>query len=207
LTKGAKQCIIYRGAIIIIKLRQAVIVEGKYDKAKLANIIDAPIITADGFNLFNNTEKTELIRFFARTSGIIILTDSDRAGFKIRGFIKGAVNEGEIINVYIPDIFGKERRKSAPGREGKLGVEGIPDEIIVEAFRKAGVFSENTPPRPKITKADLAAKGLSGGENASKRRRELQSQLGLPENLTAGGLLDVLNVIYSKDEFEKLCLN
>jgi ribonuclease M5 len=195
------------GAIVIIKIKQAVIVEGKYDKSKLSNIIDAPIITVDGFRIFKNPEKTELIRFFARTSGIIILTDSDRAGFKIRGYIKGIVTEGEIINVYIPDIFGKERRKSAPGREGKIGVEGIPDELLIEAFDRAGVFSDSVPDRPKITKADLAAKGLSGTENASERRKTLQKELGLPENLTANGLLDVLNVIYTKDEFKKLCLN
>ncbi|MDR0992527.1 MAG: DUF4093 domain-containing protein [Ruminococcus sp.] len=188
----------------MIKLKQAVIVEGKYDKAKLSNIIDAPIIDVDGFGIFNNPEKAELIRFFARRTGIIILTDSDRAGFKIRGFIKGIVNEGEAINVYIPDIYGKERRKTAPGREGKLGVEGIPDDILIEAFTKAGVFSETAPVRPKITKADLAAKGLSGGKNSAERRKKLQASLGLPENLTANGLLDVLNAMFGREEFERL---
>jgi ribonuclease M5 len=174
-------------------------------------LIDAPIITVDGFGLFRDTEKLELIRFFAKKTGIIILTDSDRAGFKIRGYIKGAVKDGEITDVYIPDIFGKERRKTTPGREGKIGVEGISDGLLLEAFKKAGVITDgcensakSSVPREKITKADLVLSGLSGGKNASTRRKTLQKQLGLPENLSANGLLDVLNVMFDRESFLKL---
>jgi ribonuclease M5 len=154
----------------------------------------------------NDPEKTELIRFFAKTTGIVILTDSDRAGFKIRNFIKSAVKDGEITNVYIPDIFGKERRKTSPGREGKIGVEGIEDALLLEAFKKAGVTGvsksqEDSAPSEKITKADLAEKGLSGGDNSSEKRRSLQKKLNLPENLSANGLLDVLNVMFTREEF------
>jgi ribonuclease M5 len=186
--------------------KQAVIVEGKYDKAKLANIIDAPIITVDGFGLFKNAEKLALIRYFAEKTGIIILTDSDRAGFKIRGYIKGAVLKGEIIDVYIPDIYGKERRKVSPGKEGKLGVEGVPDEVLIEAFAKAGISdkpADSDNRTEKITKADLAAAGLSGGNNSAEKRRELQKELCLPEHLSANGLLDILNVMMSRDDFLK----
>ena len=120
--------------------------EGKYDKIKLSSIIDAVIIPTNGFTVFKDRETLEIIRYFAAATGIIILTDSDSAGFKIRSFIKGAVKNGRILNVYIPDIFGKERRKTVPSKEGKLGVEGIEKEIILEAFRKAGITAEEQPP-------------------------------------------------------------
>ncbi len=123
----------------MLKVEQAIVVEGKYDKIKLESIIDATIVVTNGYGIFKDREKLELIRFYARKKGIIILTDSDGAGFKIRGFLKGSVPEGSIKNVYIPDIFGKEKRKVKPSAEGKLGVEGIKKELIVEAFRKAGI--------------------------------------------------------------------
>ncbi|MDE7279384.1 MAG: toprim domain-containing protein, partial [Oscillospiraceae bacterium] len=128
----------------MLHVKQAVIVEGKYDKIKLSSVIDGVIIPTDGFNVFKNKETLALIRYFAETTGIIILTDSDAAGFKIRSFLKGAVGgKGEILNVYVPDIFGKERRKTAPSKEGKLGVEGMEKEIILEAFRKAGIAADD----------------------------------------------------------------
>ena len=127
----------------MIKIKEAVIVEGKYDKIKLSSIIDTVIITTEGFRIFKNPEKLSLIRYYAQKTGVIILTDSDSAGFKIRGFLKGAIGKGKITNVYIPDIFGKEKRKENFSAEGKLGVEGIPADIIRDAFRKAGISSSN----------------------------------------------------------------
>ena len=134
----------------MLRVKQAVIVEGKYDKIKLSSVIDGVIIPTNGFNVFKNRETLELIRYFAETSGIIILTDSDAAGFKIRSFLKGAVGKGEILNVYVPDIFGKEKRKTVPSKEGKLGVEGMEKAVLLEAFRKAGVIAEENGDRKSV---------------------------------------------------------
>lgn len=186
----------------MLHIEQAVIVEGKYDKIKLSSVVDAVIITTDGFSVIKNKEKLELIRFFAQKKGIIILTDSDSAGFKIRNFLKGAVSDGKIVNVYIPDIFGKEKRKSVPSKEGKLGVEGIDPKILLEAFEKAGVISckkkENSDP---ITKLDLFDTGLSGGRNSSEKRNLLLKKLGMPELLTTNAMLEVINTMMSREEF------
>lgn len=190
----------------MIHLEQAVIVEGKYDKIKLSSIIDAVIITTNGFSVIKNKEKLEIIRFYAANKGIIILTDSDRAGFKIRNFIKGAVKNGKITNVYIPDIFGKEKRKAAPSKEGKLGVEGIDKDILIKAFEKAGITSsESTVRTEPVTKIDLYEAGLSGGENSSDKRSMLLKELGLPQLLTTGGMLDIINSMMDRDEFFTLC--
>lgn len=190
----------------MIHLEQAVIVEGKYDKIKLSSIIDAVIITTNGFSVIKNKEKLEIIRFYAANKGIIILTDSDRAGFKIRNFIKGAVKNGKITNVYIPDIFGKEKRKAAPSKEGKLGVEGIDKDIIIKAFEKAGISSSETVERgDPVTNIDLYEAGLSGGENSSEKRSILLKELGMPQLLTTGGMLDIINSMMSRDEFLALC--
>lgn len=190
----------------MIHLEQAVIVEGKYDKIKLSSIIDAVIITTNGFSVINNKEKLDIIRFYAADKGIIILTDSDRAGFKIRNFIKGAVKNGKITNVYIPDIFGKEKRKAAPSKEGKLGVEGIDKDILIQAFEKAGIVPSETVRRGEpITKLDLYEAGLSGGENSSEKRSILLKELGMPQLLTTGGMLEILNSMMSRDEFLLLC--
>ncbi len=186
----------------MLKLKEAVIVEGKYDKIKLSSLIDAVIIPTNGFNIFKNRETLELIRYFASNTGIIILTDSDAAGFKIRSYIKGAVKNGKITNVYIPDIFGKERRKTSPSKEGKLGVEGVEKEIILEAFRKAGIFADDTEiPSDPITRLDLYETGLSGGENSSEIRKRLLLKLDLPQRLTASGILDILNTLMTRQEF------
>lgn len=187
----------------MLHVKQAVIVEGKYDKIKLSSIIDGVIIPTDGFNVFKNKETLALIRYFAETTGIIILTDSDAAGFKIRSFLKGAVGNGEILNVYVPDIFGKERRKTTPSKEGKLGVEGMEKEIILEAFRKAGIVAEEDgeqSQREPITKLDLYECGLSGGKNSSAMRKKLLAELKLPELLTASGMVAILNTMMSRQE-------
>lgn len=193
----------------MIKLQQAVIVEGKYDKIKLSALVDAPILQTDGFRIFKDKEKMALIRAFAQTTGVIILTDSDAAGFQIRNYLKGSIPKGKIYHAYIPDILGKEKRKKAPSKEGKLGVEGMQLAILKEAIQKCGVGpAPNLPQGPKITKADLFADGLSGGEQSAQKRAKLMKHLGLPEHLSANALLTVLNTLYGfaryKEEVEKL---
>lgn len=188
----------------MIKLEQAVIVEGKYDKIKLSSIIDAVIITTNGFNIFKDTEKLELIRYYAEKTGIIIMTDSDSAGFIIRNHIKGAVKKGTIINVYIPDIMGKEKRKLKPSAEGKLGVEGVEKKIILEALEKAGVTASAGEEREKITKTDLFTLGLSGGKNSSDLRKKLLEYLKLPSLLSPNSMLEVLNTMMSPEELEEI---
>lgn len=186
----------------MIKIKQAVIVEGKYDKIRLSNIVDTVIVPVHGFSVYRDRETAELIRTLARTRGIIILTDSDSAGFQIRNKIKEIARGGSVINVYVPDIKGRERRKREPSKQGLLGVEGIDDDIILEAFRKAGVLAENSEaPKDPITKADLFDLGLIGAENSAQRRAELQRSLGLPERLSANMLLEMLNVMYTRERF------
>lgn len=193
----------------MLRVEQAVVVEGKYDKIKLQSIIDATIIVTNGYGIFKDKEKLELIRFYARKKGIIILTDSDGAGFKIRGYLKGAVPEGKIKNVYIPDVFGKEKRKEKPSCEGKLGVEGIKKELIIEAFNKAGIkfssdesvsYKEKTP----VTRADIYEAGLTGLPDSSERRRKLLKKLGLPERLSTSGMLEAINTMMSAEEFVQM---
>lgn len=186
----------------MLKIKQTIIVEGKYDKIRLSNLVDAVIIPTNGFALYKDKETVGLIKMLAKKTGIIILTDSDSAGFQIRSRLRSITHGCEVINVYIPDIPGKERRKRSPSAEGKLGVEGIDDEILLEAFRKAGVFAEERiAPKEPITKADLMELGLVGGENSADKRAELQRRLGLPERLSANMLLEILNVMYSREDF------
>lgn len=184
----------------MIKIKEAVIVEGKYDKIKLSSVIDAVIIVTNGFGIFRDTERLELIRYYAKKTGIVILTDSDSAGRKIRGYIKGAVKDGNIKNVYIPDIFGKEKRKKVPSAEGKLGVEGIDVHTLLEAFSKAGITSQERTSPPDITNITLYELGLTGGKNSSALRKKLQKSLGLPEFLSTGALLEVLNTMMTAEE-------
>lgn len=192
----------------MIKIKQAVIVEGKYDKIRLSNIVDAVIIPTHGFSIYKDKETAELIKTLARTTGIIILTDSDSAGFQIRSRIRNIVRDGEVINVYIPDIAGKERRKREPSKEGLLGVEGIDDKLLIEAFRKAGVIAEERPRvTDPITKADLLDLGLVGGEGSAAKRADLQKKLGLPARLSANMLLEILNVMYTREDFVTFCNN
>ncbi len=192
----------------MIKIKEAVIVEGKYDKIRLANFIDGLIVTTDGFGIFKNKDKQMLIRHLADTRGILILTDSDGAGFVIRNFLKGAVPADKIKHAYIPDIFGKEKRKPHPSKEGKLGVEGISEEILCRAIAASGAECElnRTAKSVKdITKADLYAYGLTGTPNASQNRELLKKAMHLPENLSSNALLDILNCTITKTELEQLC--
>ncbi len=192
----------------MIKVKEAIIVEGKHDKIKLANFIDGLIITTDGFGIFKNREKQMLIRHLAETRGILILTDSDGAGFVIRNFLKGAVPNDKIKNAYIPDIFGKEKRKSQPSKEGKLGVEGISEEILCRVIADSGAeceLNKNIKSVGDITKADLFENGLTGTPNSSVNRAALKQAMHLPENLTSNALLDILNCTMTKTEFEQLC--
>lgn len=193
----------------MIKIKQAVIVEGKYDKIRLSNIVDAVIIPVHGFSIFKDRDTRELIKSLAKTCGIVILTDSDSAGFQIRARIREIAHGGEVINVYIPDVAGKERRKREPSKEGLLGVEGIDDKLLLEAFSKAGVTADHVPQKTAgtdpITKADLLELGLVGGADSAARRAELQRRLGLPARLSANMLIEILNVMYSREDLEKIC--
>lgn len=188
----------------MLHTNMAVIVEGKYDKIKLSSIIDAVIIPTNGFGVFRDKEKMSLIRYYASNTGIIIMTDSDSAGFKIRNHIKGSVGNARVVNVYIPDIYGKERRKTEYSKEGKLGVEGVPDKIIIESFQKAGIcFTDKPEAYQPITKLDLFEDGLSGGKESSEMRRLLLKHLGLPELLTTNSMLEVLNVMLTKEQYKE----
>lgn len=186
----------------MIHIEQAVIVEGKYDKIKLSSVIDAVIIPTNGFTVFKDKEKLALIRYYAEKKGLIVFTDSDTAGFKIRNYIKGAVKNGTIINVYIPDIFGKEKRKTAPSKEGKLGVEGVSVQIILDAFAKAGITAcEKSQQREQITRLDFYELGLSGHDNSSEKRKLVLKKLNLPELLTTTSMLEILNTMMSRQDF------
>ena len=184
----------------MIKINEAIIVEGKYDKIKLCSIVDAVIIVTGGFGIFKDAEKLELIRYYAEKTGVIILTDSDSAGRRIRGYIKGAIKNGTVKNVYIPDVFGKEKRKVKPSAEGKLGVEGIDGATLLAAFEKAGITAAERSAPPDITKLTLYELGLSGGSNSSELRRRLQKSLGLPSLLSASALTEVLNTMMTAAE-------
>lgn len=187
----------------MIKLDRPVIVEGKYDIIKLSGIIDSLIIKTDGFGIFKDKEKQALLRRLASEKGIIVLTDSDSAGFLIRNFINSTVPKDKITHVYIPDVFGKEKRKTEKSKEGKLGVEGISEKLLLEAFTKAGVIasqSENTE-RQLITNIDLYEYGLTGRENSSEKRKLLLKRLALPERLSTSSLIKTLNTFVTYEEF------
>ncbi|MBR5273321.1 MAG: DUF4093 domain-containing protein [Clostridia bacterium] len=186
----------------MIKIKQAVIVEGKYDKIKLESIVDALIITTDGFEIFKDSEKMAMIRRLAETNGLLIMTDSDVAGFKIRSYISGSVDSDKIFHAYIPDILGKEPRKEKGSKEGKLGVEGVPSKLIVEALERAGVICEVVDSKPAfMTKYRLYSDGISGNSDSSKLRVELLKALSLPERLSANSLVKVINESYSEEEY------
>lgn len=185
-------------------VREVIVVEGRYDKNTLSQVVDAVIIETSGFGIFNDAEKRKLLQTMAAARGLIVLTDSDGAGFVIRNYIKGCVDPKLVKHAYIPDIYGKERRKSAPSREGKLGVEGMKPQVLLDALIRAGATfddEENKKSAPRISKADMYAHGLSGREGSAEKRARLIRQLGLPERLTADGLLDVLNATMSREEF------
>ncbi len=193
----------------VIKIKEAVVVEGKYDKIKLSGILDTVIIETDGFAIFKDKEKQHLIRFLAEKRGIIIMTDSDSAGFKIRSFIKGIIKNDNIKNVYIPDIYGKEKRKTEVSKEGKLGVEGMETQVIMSALQKAGVlYNENSKKQGReITHTDFFEDGISGGENSSKIRKAFAKELGLPEKISSSALLKIINSYMTYDEYKKTLKN
>lgn len=193
----------------MIKLKQAVIVEGRYDKIKLKNIIDAPIIETNGFRIFNDKQRQSLIRQIADKRGILIMTDSDGAGFVIRNFLKGTVDKSKIKNCYIPQLSGKEKRKEHKSAEGFLGVEGVPDEVIIEAVRKSGaeIVGEEAQERKEITKADLYSLGLTGTENSAQKRKQLLDKLNLPGYLSTNAMLTALNCLYSLEELKNIIGN
>ena len=189
----------------MIRLKEAIIVEGRYDKIKLSGIVDAPIIETGGFRVFNDREKQKLIRQIAAARGIVILTDSDGAGFVIRNFLKGAVPKGQIKNCYIPQLAGKEKRKAQAGKEGLLGVEGMTDEVIIEALRRCGatVLGEQTAAREEISKADLYELGLTGTAYSAELRQGLLKYLNLPTYLSTNAMLTALNCLYSLEELKE----
>ncbi|MBE6963000.1 MAG: DUF4093 domain-containing protein [Ruminococcaceae bacterium] len=191
-------------------IREVIVVEGRYDKNTLLQVVDATVITLGGFAVFDDREKLAFLRRLAEKQGIIVLTDSDGAGFMIRNYLKGALPKELVKQAYIPDVSGKERRKRHGGKEGKLGVEGMKPEILLEALRRAGATfldesgTESTPAGEPITKTDLFLWGLSGGVGSADKRSALLKKLELPEHLTANGLLDALNLLYSREEAENL---
>ena len=182
----------------MVKIQEAIIVEGKYDKNTLSQIVDAPIFQTDGFSVMNNKDQLALFRRLAQTRGLIIFTDSDGAGFVIRNFLKGALPPQWVKHAYIPDVFGKERRKDAPGKEGKLGVEGMGREIILDSLRKAGATflgEESKVEFSSITKQDLFELGLSGTACSCQKRKELLKFLDMPEHMSANAMLQALNLL------------
>lgn len=190
----------------MIKIDEIIIVEGKYDKIKLESIIDAVIIQTDGFSIFKDKEKIEMLRNLAKQKGILILTDSDRAGFLIRGHINSCINEGIVKNAFIPDILGKERRKHMPSKEGKLGVEGIEKEILIKSLKNAGVRLDNTDKKQEkqIKKMHFYEDGIIGRENSAILKNKLIEHLNLPKRISSNSLLDVINSLYSFDEYRKI---
>lgn len=190
-----------------IKLTQAVIVEGRYDKIKLSNILDAFIIETNGFAIFKDKKKLAFIKKLARERGIIVLTDSDHAGFMIRNYISSGVPKDRIINVYIPDVYGKEKRKDTPSKEGKLGVEGMTKDVILSALKKAGVTSQQVENPDPVTNFDLYDLGLSGTPNAKENKKILLKKLDLPEFLSTNSLLSCINNMMTRQELYNLMQN
>ena len=190
----------------MVRIKEAIVVEGRYDKNTLSQIVDAVIFETAGFGVFKDKQKMALLRQVAQKRGLIVFTDPDGAGLVIRNHIKSAIAGEYLKHAYVPDIMGKERRKAAPGKEGKLGVEGMRPEVILDALKRAGATlgGECTSVLQEITKQDLVELGLSGGKDSAAKRILLQKKLGLPENMSANALLQALNVLYSVDELTQI---
>ena len=191
----------------MVKIKEAIVVEGRYDKNTLSQIVDAPILETGGFGIFKDKQQMKLLRQVAQIRGLIVFTDADGAGFVIRNHIKSAIPGKYLKHAYTPDIFGKERRKAAPGKEGKLGVEGMRPEIIIEALKKAGATIEGeteTRTRQEIGKADLMYLGLAGMPGSEENRKKLMKHLDLPERMSPNALLQALNLLYSLEELTQL---
>ena len=189
----------------MVKIKEAILVEGRYDKNTLSQIVDAPILETGGFGIFKDKQQMALLRKIAQLRGLIVFTDSDGAGFVIRNHVKSAIPGKYLKHAYTPDIFGKERRKAKSGKEGKLGVEGMNPEIILDALRKAGATMDGeTAGEGGITKQDLMELGLSGGPDSSAKRLQLLKKLELPEHMSANAMLQALNLLYTKGQLEEL---
>ena len=189
----------------MVKIREAIVVEGRYDKNTLSQIVDAPIFETSGFGIMKDKAQLSLLRKVAQVRGLVVMTDSDGAGFVIRNFLKSSIPAQYLKHAYIPDIYGKEKRKSAPGKEGKLGVEGMKPEVVVEALRRAGATIEGEAAATPscITKQDLVELGLSGGANSNAKRHMLLKKLGLPEHMSANAMLQALNLLYTPTELRE----
>ena len=191
----------------MVKIKEAIVVEGRYDKNTLAQIVDATILETNGFGIFKDKQQMKLLRKAAEKRGLIVFTDADGAGFVIRNHIKSAIPGKYLKHAYTPDVFGKERRKAAPGKEGKLGVEGMRPEVILDALRKAGATIEGeteTRTMQEITKADLVVLGPSGMPGSEENRKRLVKKLDLPERISPNGLLQALNLLYTLEELTEL---
>ena len=191
----------------MLKIKEAIVVEGRYDKNTLSQLVDAPILETSGFGIMKDKQQLKLLRKVAQSRGLIVFTDSDGAGFVIRNFLKGAIPAQYLRHAYIPDIPGKERRKASPGKEGKLGVEGMTPQVILDALRKAGatVIGEEQARSPgNITKQDMMELGLSGGADSSFLRKKLLKKLDLPEHMSANALLQAVNLLYTLDELREI---
>ena len=190
------------------KIREVIVVEGRYDKNTISQVVDATVVTLGGFSVFNNKEKLAFLRRLAEERGLIVLTDSDGAGFVIRNYLKGALPKDKVKQAYIPDIHGKERRKRHAGKAGKLGVEGMRPEVLLETLARAGATfldgeGESALRKEPITKADLFTLGLTGGPDSAAKRQTLLKKLDLPEHLTANGMLEALNLLYDRETLEQ----
>ena len=192
----------------MVKIREAILVEGRYDSNTLRQIVEAPVFETSGFGIFKDKQRLSLLRRVAEKRGLIVLTDSDGAGFVIRNHIKSAIPAQYLKHAYIPDVQGKEKRKAAPGKEGKLGVEGMTPEVLLEALRQAGatIEGESVSPKGSITKQDFMQWGLSGGPDSSAKRAALLKKLDLPEHMSANALLQAVNLLYSREELEGMLL-
>ncbi len=191
----------------MVRVREVIVVEGRYDKHTLSQVVDATILETKGFGIFKDKAQLRLLRRAAQARGLIVLTDSDGAGFVIRNYLRGVLPPERVKHAYIPDVPGKERRKAAPGKEGKLGVEGMSPELLLEALRRAGATVEGetaAPTRGRITKADLVELGLSGGVGSGEKRLTLLKKLGLPEHMSPNAMLQALNLLYTREELEAL---
>ena len=190
----------------MVKIRQAIVVEGRYDKNTLSQIVDATIFETSGFGIMKDKAQLTLLRRVACERGLIVFTDSDGGGFVIRNFLKSAIPAEHLFHAYIPDVYGKEKRKVTPGKEGKLGVEGMSPEVILNALKRSGAefVDEALSTKGGITKQDLCALGLSGSKDSANKRKLLLKRLEFPEHMSANALLQALNIFYSLDELREI---
>ena len=194
----------------MVKIRQAIVVEGRYDKNTLSQIVDATILETSGFGIMHDKQQLSLLRRVARSRGLIVFTDSDGAGFVIRNFLKSAIAPEFLLHAYIPDVYGKEKRKQTAGKEGKLGVEGMPPDVILECLRRAGAQFEDEQPvtvSQPITKQDFMELGLSGGKDSSQRRAQLLQKLEFPQHMSSNAMLQALNLLYTLPQLQEIMKN